>query len=74
MTAKTAKTAKTVKAADIRRILILNPENPHRAGSARANAFETAKACDTVSAYREAGRKLKYLDVWAASKHLRIEQ
>jgi len=51
------------------KIKVLIKENPHREGSKRALAFESAKAAKTVADYEG---KPKYLSAWVESGHLQI--
>lgn len=60
------------KYAEGTKIQILNKENPHREGTARAEAFATVLTSKTVDAYYEAGHKTKYLADWETSGHIKI--
>lgn len=59
------KERKQVTAPDSAKIKVLKKENPSKAGSGRALAFDTACKCGTVGAYRKVhGAKMHYLPRW----------
>lgn len=57
---------------DKAKIKLLKKENPHREGSARAEAFESVKTCKTAGDYYATGNKGKYLSDWIESGHLEV--
>jgi hypothetical protein len=59
-------------ATDMRKIKVVNKENPHREGSARANAFDAVITSKTVADYAATGNKPKYLDKWVDSGNIEL--
>lgn len=62
---KKAREARAEAGPDIRKIKIVNKENPYRADSNRAASFDALKGAKTVEDYKNAGGKTKYLSRWA---------
>ena len=60
------------KYADGTKISVLIKDNPHREGTARADAFSAVLGCKTVDDYYAAGHKTKYLGDWETSGHIKI--
>lgn len=54
------------------KIKVLNKENPHRAGTGRADAFAAMLGCKTMGDYYETGHKIKYIASWVESKHIEV--
>jgi hypothetical protein len=59
-------------APDVRRIKILNKENPYREDSNRAASFNALKGAKTVEDYKSAGGKVKYLSRWAGEGRISL--
>jgi hypothetical protein len=59
-------------APDVRKIKILNKENPYRAESGRASSFDALKGAKTVEDYKAAGGKVKYLSRWEAENRISL--
>lgn len=54
------------------KITVLIKDNPHREGTARAEAFAAVLGSKTVGDYYAAGHKTKYLGDWETSGHIKI--
>jgi hypothetical protein len=54
------------------KIKVLNKENPHRAESGRAEAFDAMLGCKTAGEYYATGKKPKYLGDWVKSEHITV--
>lgn len=59
-----ARAARAESGPDVRKIKIVNKENPYRAESGRFNAFAALTGAKTVQEYVDAGGAKKYLSRW----------
>ncbi len=57
---------------DLRKIKILNKENPYREGSNRATSFDALKGAKTVEDYKTAGGKAKYISRWVSENRIEV--
>lgn len=69
---KKAREARAEAGPDVRKIKILNKENPYRAESNRAASFDALKGAKTVEDYVAAGGKTKYLSRWASEGRISL--
>lgn len=54
------------------KVRILNKENPHREGTARANAFAALLKCKTMGDYYATGNKIKYIAAWVDANLIEV--
>lgn len=64
--------AANVGAPDVRKIKLINKENPYREGSGRAASFDALKGAKTVEEYKAAGGKAKYLSRWESEGRIAL--
>jgi hypothetical protein len=57
---------------DLRKITILNKENPYREGSGRAASWDALKGAKTVEDYKTAGGKAKYISRWVEEARIKV--
>lgn len=67
-----ARAARAEAGPDVRKITILNKENPYRAESGRAASFDALKGAKTVEDYKTAGGKAKYLSRWVEEGRIKL--
>lgn len=69
---KKAREAAAERGPDVRKITILNKENPYREGSGRAKSFDALKGAKTVQDYKEAGGAVKYISRWESEGRIKL--
>lgn len=69
---KKAREAAADKGPDVRKVTMLTKENPYRAESKRAIAFDTMAKSKTVQDYKDAGGPAKYVNRWAEEGLLKL--
>lgn len=68
-----AREARAASGPDVRKITILNKENPYRADTNRALAFDALKGAKTVEDYEKAGGRRKYLSRWVSEGRISLK-
>jgi hypothetical protein len=69
---KKAREARAEAGPDVRKLKILEKDNPYREGSNRAASFDALKGAKTVQDYKDAGGKAKYLSRWAEEGRIQL--
>lgn len=69
---KKAREARAEAGPDVRKITIVNKENPYREGSNRAASYAALKGAKTVEDYKTAGGKTKYLSRWVDEGRIKL--